>query len=88
VLGHRSSRGQRIPALLAHALANDVDLLAQLKRLFIEQQVEVAEVAALHVPVEVLGLDVEREVIGKQAVQLVDQGGFGIVVGVGHDNLR
>ena len=37
--------------------------------LFVEHQVVVAEVGAADVPVEVLGLEIEREAVGQQAVQ-------------------
>jgi hypothetical protein len=36
-------------------------------------------------PVEVLGLEIERHVIGEQAVEPVDQRALGIVALVGHD---
>ncbi|KAG5734286.1 hypothetical protein E4T56_gene9324, partial [Termitomyces sp. T112] len=48
--------------------------------LFVEQQVQIAELRAPDVPVEILGLQIEREQIGQQPVETVDEGGLGVMV--------
>jgi hypothetical protein len=72
--GHRADRGERIAPVLAHAFAHDVGQGKDFGGLFVEQQVQIAELRPGHVPVEVLGLEVKREVIGEKTVQAVDQG--------------
>ena len=54
---------------LARALGQDVDAGLQLVALLVEQEVVVAEMRAADVPVEVLGLDVERERVGDQRIE-------------------
>jgi hypothetical protein len=51
-----------------HALGHNVDGLENRIGMLVEQQVIVAEVRAGQVPVEVLGLDIEREGIGDELV--------------------
>jgi hypothetical protein len=59
---------QRGSADLANAFRNRVRHRIKLIRLFIQQQVIIAEVGTAHVPMEVLGLDVKREHIRQDAV--------------------
>jgi hypothetical protein len=61
-LAGRSDRAQRRAADLAHALGNGIDGGENLIPLLVEQQVIVAEVRAGDVPIEILGLNVERAV--------------------------
>ena len=64
-----ADRAQRAAADLADAFGQRVGHREQLLGLFVEHQVIVAKVRAAHVPVEVLGFQVEREHIGQHAVQ-------------------
>jgi hypothetical protein len=64
-----ADRTQRLPADLAHALGDRVGHREQLGRLLVQQQVVVAEMRAADVPVEVLGLQVQREHVGQHRVQ-------------------
>ncbi len=57
---------ERGAADLAHALGQWVGHGEDLIALLVEQQMVVAEVRTAHVPVEVLGLEVDGEGIGKQ----------------------
>ena len=68
-LGDVADRAQRGAADLAHALGQFVGGGEDLVGLLVEQQVVVAEMRPADVPVEVLGLEVEREGIGEQAVE-------------------
>src|SRR5262249_15590345 len=54
---------------LPHALRNRIGHRKDLFCLLVEQQVVVAEMRSAHVPVKVLGLDVEREHVRERAVQ-------------------
>jgi len=56
-------------AELANPLRERVRHGEELASLFIEQQMVIPKVRAAHVPMEVLGLEVEREGIGKHAVE-------------------
>ena len=64
--GDVADRPERHAAELAGAFGDRVGHREDLRRLLVEEQVEVAEVRARDVPVEVLGLDVEREDIGEE----------------------
>ena len=59
---------QRRAADLADALGDRIGHGIDLIGLLIQQQVVVAEVRAAHVPVKILGLQVQREHIGQDAV--------------------
>jgi hypothetical protein len=88
--GDVADRAQRRAADLADALRGGVGHRVELVRLLVEQQVIVAEVRAAHVPVEVLGLEVEREHVGEDAVQCAGDildGGGGQVGGGGQGRL-
>jgi hypothetical protein len=54
---------------LADALGQDVQALLELLGLLVEQKMVVAKVRATHVPMEVLGLYMERETVGEQRVE-------------------
>ena len=58
-----------VAAHLAHPLGDPVGHGEQLPALVIEQQVIVAKVRTRDVPVEVLGLEIEGEHVGEQAVE-------------------
>jgi hypothetical protein len=60
---------QRGAAELARALGNGVGHGEDLVRLLVQHQVVVAKVRPRHVPVEVLGLQVQREGVGQQGRQ-------------------
>ena len=60
---------QRRGSELAHALGDRVDHREDCARLIVEHEVVVAEVRAGDVPVEVLGLQIEREDVGAEHVQ-------------------
>jgi hypothetical protein len=56
-------------AEFADAFGKGVSHRKDLIALFIQKQMVIAEVRSRHVPVEVLGLDVERKGVRKQQVQ-------------------
>ena len=62
-------RAQRGAADLAHALGEFIGGREDVICLLIEQEVIIAEVPAAHMPMEVLGFHIERETVGKQAIQ-------------------
>jgi hypothetical protein len=62
-------RAQRHAADLSHPLRNRIRSGEDLIRLLVEEEVIVAKVWPRHVPVKVLGLEIEREHIGKEGVQ-------------------
>src|ERR1700733_3677053 len=67
---------ERRPADLPRALRNVVGHREDLRRVIIEEQMVVAEMFPAHMPVEILGLDVEREYVGQQLSKLArDFGG-------------
>src|SRR6266568_6974112 len=66
---HVFDRAQRRTAELAYALGDDVGDRVDLVGLLVEQQVVVAKMRPRHVPMEVLGLHVERKYVGEQRVQ-------------------
>ena len=72
---------QRGAADLADALGHRVGHGEDLIALLVEQQVVVAEMRAAHVPVEVLGLEVDGEGVGEQRVERAGQiaDGIGVV---------
>src|SRR5437588_566705 len=53
----------------ARPFGQNVDAVFQLAGLLVEQKVVVAEMRAAHVPMEVLGLEIEREGIGQERVE-------------------
>jgi hypothetical protein len=59
----------RSPADLARALGDIVGHREDLLSLFVKQQVIVAKVLPAHVPVEVLGLQVQGEYVGEEFPQ-------------------
>src|SRR5581483_5245930 len=69
VLGDVADRAQRQSADLAHALRKLVGGPENLLGLFVEEQVVVAKMRAAHVPMEILGFEVERKGVGENAVQ-------------------
>ena len=54
---------------LANTLGDFIRHCEELIAVIVEQQVVIAEVRSAHVPMEILGLEVEGEHIGKQRVQ-------------------
>src|SRR5262249_38424834 len=62
-------RADRGAADLACALGQNIDTPCELIALLIEQEVVVAEMRAANVPVEVLGLHVERKRVRDQGIQ-------------------
>jgi hypothetical protein len=69
---------QRGAADLAHALGDVVRGRQDLLGLLVEHLVVVAEVRPRHVPVEVLGLEIEREHVGQQRRERARQIGGGV----------
>ena len=69
VPGDIADRAQRGAAHLAHPLGQLVGGGEDLVGLLVEEQMVVAEMRPADVPVEVLGLEVEREGVGEEAVQ-------------------
>jgi hypothetical protein len=60
---------KRGAAKFACSLGNIVRHIEYLFGVLIEQKVVIAEVAPSHVPVKILGLDIERECVGEQGPQ-------------------
>src|SRR3546814_7965197 len=58
-----ADRAQRRRAILAHTLGDRVDRRQYLRRLFVEQQVQVAKARPLDVPMIVFGLEIEGEAV-------------------------
>src|SRR5215469_18721685 len=58
--------GADLPSPFGNCVCHGKDLFS----LFVEQKIVVAEMAAVHVPVRILGLEVERKYIGQKASQL------------------
>src|SRR5262245_56923047 len=54
---------------LAHAFGDRIGGGEDLGRLLVEEQMVGAKMRAAHVPMEILGLDVEREGVGQQGVE-------------------
>ena len=82
-LGDVADRAQRGAADLADALGDLVGGGEDRGGLLVEQQVVVAEMRPADVPVEILGLEIEREGIGQDAVQRLGNLGDRLVVEVG-----
>ena len=72
-LGDVADRAQRGAADLAHALGDLVGDGENLLALLVEQQMIVAEMRAADMPMEVLGLEIERENVGEDLVELGGQ---------------
>ena len=70
-------------AQLAHPLGQLVDGGEDLRRLFVEQQMIVAEMRARDMPVEILGLGVEGIGVGHQPVQRFGDFGNGVAGQIG-----
>src|SRR3546814_881743 len=80
-----ADRAQRRRAILAHTLGDRVDRRQYLRRLFVEQQVQVAKARPLDVPMIVFGLEIEGEAVGEQRVERVGDGGPVLgAFGLGH----
>ena len=62
-------RAQRHAAELAHPLRDRVRSGEDLVGMLVEKEVIVAKMRPRHVPVKVLGLEVEREHVGKESIQ-------------------
>ena len=71
-------------AELAHPLGDDVGHGVDLGRLVVEQQMVVAEMRARDVPVEILGLEIERDHVGQQDVEAARH----VLAGVGAKVVR
>ena len=69
--GDVADRADRGVAGLAHAFGDRIGDAVDLRRLVVEQQVIVAEMRSRDVPVEVLGLEIEREAVRQRAVQRI-----------------
>ena len=67
--GDVTNRPERGFTQLAHALGNRIGHREQLVGMLIEQHVIVAEVRAAHVPMKVLGLEIQRKHIGCDCIQ-------------------
>ena len=66
--GDRANGRQRVVTQLAHALGDKVGRGDQFGRLFIKQQMIFAKMRTGHMPMKILGLKVERIIIGQQAI--------------------
>ena len=77
--GNRADGRQRVLTQLAHAFGDKVGGCDQFGRLFIKQQMIFAKMRTGHMPMEILGLEVERIIIGQQAIQRIGQCFFAIV---------
>jgi len=64
-----ADRAQRVTADLAHPFGDHVGGGEDLVGLFVEQQMIVAEMRPADVPVEVLGLEIEREAVRQDGVE-------------------
>src|SRR5262249_19183472 len=64
-----ADRADRGAADLACPLGQDIDAGCESVALLVEQEVVVAEMRAADVPMEVLGLHIERKRVGDQRVQ-------------------
>ena len=78
-----ADRAERRAADLAHALGDVVGDGEDLVGLLVEEQVVVAEMRPAHVPMEILGLEVEREGVGEQRVERAGDVAAGIVAEIG-----
>ena len=78
-----ADRAQSRLSDFADALGDDVGRGEDLVGLLVEQQVVVAEMRAADVPVEILGLEVERKGVGQDAVDGTGNvlGGIGAQIG-------
>jgi len=57
---------ERRPSELAGPFRDDICHLEELFALFVQKKVVIAKMTSTHVPVKILGLDIEREYVGKQ----------------------
>jgi len=58
-----------LAAELSHALRDDIRRAEDLRRLIVEQQVVIAKMRTRHVPMKVLGFEIEREHVGQQCIE-------------------
>ncbi len=63
-----ANRAQRLTAKLADTLRDGIGHRVDLVGLLIEQQMVVAEMRSAHVPVEVLGFQIQRKYIGEDGI--------------------
>ena len=82
-LADMPNRAQRQPADLAHPFRQFVRAGEDLVGLFVQHQVVVAEVRPADVPMEILGLEIEREGVGQQTVQRLRNLGDGLLGKIG-----
>ena len=81
--GDIADRMQRGAADLAHPLGDVVGDGEDLVGLLVEHQVVVAEMRPADMPMEILGLEIEREHIGEQRVERAGDIAAGIVAEIG-----
>ena len=67
--GDIADRAERQPADLAHALGDVIGHADDLFALLVKEKMIVAEVRSTDVPMKVLGLEIERQGVGEDAVQ-------------------
>ena len=84
-LGDMADRAERRATDLADPLGHIVGRAVDVRGLFVEQKVVIAEMRPAHVPVKILGLEVEREGVCQQAVERGGDGlhGSGVEIGRG-----
>jgi len=82
-LGDMADRADGSSADLADALGQLIDGRFDLLRLFIEEQVVAPEMRTADVPMEVLGLHIDRERVGKQSVERRRDAAHGLVGKIG-----
>ena len=82
-LGNVADGAERGAADVADALGDVVGRSQNLLGLLVEQQVIVAEVRTAHVPMEILGLEVERKRIGQDLIELGRERADGVVGKIG-----
>jgi hypothetical protein len=83
-----TGRVQRRAANLAHPLGDLVGDGEDLIALLVEQEVIIAEMRSAHMPMEVLGLEIEREHVGEQRIERSGDVAAGIVAEVGRRDER
>ena len=82
-LGDMADRAERGAADLADPFGHVVGGAEDVGGLFVEQQVVVAEMRPADVPVEILGLQIEREAVGQKPVESLGNGLDGGIVQIG-----
>ena len=81
--GDIADRMDRGAAHLAHALGDVVGDGEDLVGLLVEQQMVVAEMRPADMPVEILGLEIEREHVGEQRIEGAGDVAAGVVAEIG-----